>query len=189
MCRYREDPQWLRHWIPRCRVTIYDKGETPIDLPCEVVRLPNLGREGQAWVHHIISRWDSLSETTVFLQARPDYVRVADLPWMIARALDRGDRFTPLFPRPPLVCDQGGRPERKEGDFPIVACWRRLFPQDDCPARLTFCPGGQFLVRREAILRRDISFFKECDAILSVGVDPPEGYAMERLWPYIFGQP
>ena len=34
-----------------------------------VVILPNIGREGGTYLHHIVKRWDSLAKQTIFLQA------------------------------------------------------------------------------------------------------------------------
>ena len=35
----------------------------------EVIKLPNVGREAETYLNHIVNRWDSLAERTVFLQA------------------------------------------------------------------------------------------------------------------------
>ncbi|KAI4697891.1 uncharacterized protein J4E84_001025 [Alternaria hordeiaustralica] len=35
----------------------------------EVIKLPNIGREAETYLNHIVNRWDSLAERTIFLQA------------------------------------------------------------------------------------------------------------------------
>jgi hypothetical protein len=35
----------------------------------DVIKLPNIGREAETYLNHIVNRWDSLAERTVFLQA------------------------------------------------------------------------------------------------------------------------
>ena len=35
----------------------------------QVIQLPNLGREGETYLHHILSQWDSLANHTLFMQA------------------------------------------------------------------------------------------------------------------------
>ncbi|KAF1835383.1 hypothetical protein BDW02DRAFT_496193 [Decorospora gaudefroyi] len=35
----------------------------------EVIKLPNVGREAETYLNHIVTRWDRLAERTVFLQA------------------------------------------------------------------------------------------------------------------------
>ncbi|KAF8854867.1 hypothetical protein BDZ45DRAFT_24348 [Acephala macrosclerotiorum] len=48
------------------------KRETGADI---VSRLPNTGREGGTYLHHIVSNWDFLSEKTMFIQAHPHNMR------------------------------------------------------------------------------------------------------------------
>ncbi|CAA9965854.1 hypothetical protein PTMSG1_09213 [Pyrenophora teres f. maculata] len=87
----------------------------------EVIRLPNVGREAETYLNHIVNRWDSLAERTVFLQADvhnprefypffEQYFRVnqtgfLNLGWVgkICNADNCGDRYgwqdeTSLFP-------------------------------------------------------------------------------------------
>jgi hypothetical protein len=40
-----------------------------------VLRLPNLGREGGTYLHHIIQNWDSLAEQIMFIQAHAHNIR------------------------------------------------------------------------------------------------------------------
>ncbi|KAF2141148.1 uncharacterized protein K452DRAFT_207501, partial [Aplosporella prunicola CBS 121167] len=42
-----------------------------------VTRLPNVGREGHTYLHHILSHWDALAHQTLFLQAEPHYLSQA----------------------------------------------------------------------------------------------------------------
>lgn len=35
----------------------------------QIALLPNIGREGETYLNHILSRWDSLARQTIFLQA------------------------------------------------------------------------------------------------------------------------
>jgi hypothetical protein len=35
----------------------------------EVIKLPNVGREAETYLNHIVNRWDSLADRTIFLQA------------------------------------------------------------------------------------------------------------------------
>jgi hypothetical protein len=37
----------------------------------QVTLLPNIGREGQTYLHHILSQWDHLAKHTLFVQAEP----------------------------------------------------------------------------------------------------------------------
>lgn len=64
------------HETGKASVTIYTKDEEsdPDDIKLKtgadsVVKLPNVGREGETYLHHIISRWDSLAKHTMYIQA------------------------------------------------------------------------------------------------------------------------
>ena len=67
VARHDEDVAWLApHASPSVRIEIYDKGTLPVG---DSERLPNVGRESHTYVHHIVSRYETLAEWTVFTQA------------------------------------------------------------------------------------------------------------------------
>ena len=68
VARYREELNWLRRVPKSVRVTIYDKSAAPQP---GAIALPNVGREAHTYLHHIVSRYESLSEVTVFCQGKP----------------------------------------------------------------------------------------------------------------------
>jgi len=49
--------------------TIYCKGKKK-DRPAGCIHLPNVGREGHTYLHHIVKNYDRLAEWTVFTQAQ-----------------------------------------------------------------------------------------------------------------------
>ncbi|KAF2170547.1 hypothetical protein M409DRAFT_51571 [Zasmidium cellare ATCC 36951] len=83
---YKEDPAAVNDTIsrilslpsvpPNHRVLLYSKDEgadvaaLQAQFPnAEVIQLPNIGREGQTYLHHILNRWDDLARHTLFTQA------------------------------------------------------------------------------------------------------------------------
>jgi hypothetical protein len=67
IARYRENISWARPYEPN--VTIYDKSgqaTSPSWIP-----LPNIGREAGTYLHHIVTRYDTLAARTLFLQGNP----------------------------------------------------------------------------------------------------------------------
>ena len=70
--RYNEDLNWLLP-LKNESIIIYNKGEDNLDTfpKQKVVKLPNLGREGGTYLHHIIQNYDNLSDYTIFTQANP----------------------------------------------------------------------------------------------------------------------
>jgi hypothetical protein len=75
----------------------------------KVIKLPNMGREGETYLSHIINRWDSLAKQTIFLQAEvhnphefnkrlaylnPAHTGFLNLGWSdVCDCNDCGDRF------------------------------------------------------------------------------------------------
>lgn len=76
VARYREDVAWVNEWIPFVeRITVYDKSGDPIKSPhpkVRVVPLPNVGREGHTYAHHLHEHYDDLCDAVVCTQGRYD---------------------------------------------------------------------------------------------------------------------
>jgi hypothetical protein len=70
VARYEEDVQWTEAYSDIC--TLYNKGESKpnTSLPF-VIKLENIGREGHTYLYHIVSNYESLSQSVVFTQADP----------------------------------------------------------------------------------------------------------------------
>jgi hypothetical protein len=69
LARFNEDVTWSNYYSSI--LTIYDKSEDPkTKLSGEnVIHLPNLGRECNTYLHHIVNNYDNLANITVFSQA------------------------------------------------------------------------------------------------------------------------
>lgn len=61
----RHDFERLRPLLPGARFTVYDKSGR---YPGDCVRIPNAGREGNAYLTHIIDNYGSLAGRTLFIQ-------------------------------------------------------------------------------------------------------------------------
>lgn len=69
--RYREDPSWALPY--KDIVVLYNKGADDIDndFVDQVIKLPNIGREGHTILYHMIENYDKLTNTTIFAQGDP----------------------------------------------------------------------------------------------------------------------
>jgi Protein of unknown function (DUF3431) len=71
LCRYDEDPSWAAPLAPF--LTVYNTGKalpaSALPSGAQVTALPNVGRESGSYLHHIVSRYDTLAELTVFSHA------------------------------------------------------------------------------------------------------------------------
>lgn len=199
VARYREDVGWLRNVPKSLRISLYDKGEEPVPAgsfgPARHERLENVGREAHTYVHHILSRWDDLDELTVFVQGRP-FDHCSDLhPTLRALAAaptdivpDSGFRWLGFLidtddPRGRrLYVPWSKNPERKE--LAVDEFWGALFGTD-VPEWFRFYGGGQFIVRRDLILRRGRPFWERA---MAIAVDFPDAaHCFERTWDHVFG--
>lgn len=67
VARYNENTSWCNIFK---NVLIYNKGDDMTSM-FEVVDIPNEGREGETYLHHIIDNYDDLYEYNIFTQADP----------------------------------------------------------------------------------------------------------------------
>jgi hypothetical protein len=72
------------------RIIIYYKGESDLTFNLEyyldntqIFHRPNVGREGETYLYHILSRRDNLATHTLFLQAH------VHNPWKMHRRIDQ----------------------------------------------------------------------------------------------------
>lgn len=74
---YEEDVAWIDSALGTGRVErvfLYNKGDRKLsfgDPRVVVINVPNIGREGETYLRHIIENWDSLPERMWFCQGDP----------------------------------------------------------------------------------------------------------------------
>lgn len=188
VARHREDLRWLRKVPAQVRVTVYDKGgEAAGAIP-----LPNVGREAHTYLHHIVSRYDDLAETTIFAQGKPfDHVStfhhvLRDLAagrstsdefiwlgfiidWDDATGSRLFQAWSKNHERAPLAMDTFSR-----------ALWDR--PADE---RYVFFPGGNFIAQRALIRRNPRSYYERALDVAARLADA--AHCFERTWDRVFG--
>jgi len=68
IARYNEDVDWIKSEYSR--IFIYNKGQH-LNRKDEI-SLPNIGRESQTYLHHIVENFNNLNNITIFTQGNPD---------------------------------------------------------------------------------------------------------------------
>ena len=68
VARYNEDVQWTDAY--QDIAIIYNKGP-PLTVKSRVIELPNIGREGHTYLHHIIENYGNMCNRQIFTQADP----------------------------------------------------------------------------------------------------------------------
>lgn len=200
VAHYNEDLSWLDDDVKAC--TIYSKGGEKNAPSSPHITLPNIGREGHTFLHHIIDRYDSLADVTLFLQGRVDdhfsitFDEVKDrakktepgqvttFPYRELETFDHWDGIPweeyPSWKKWSLMPSFVSCP-RKPADY-----WRIFFPGQEIPDSVGFQPGALFAARRDDIHRHSRGFYqlvmKEFFSGDMAVINPETGHLLERWW-------
>ncbi|KAL1873166.1 hypothetical protein Daus18300_003985 [Diaporthe australafricana] len=216
VARFKEP---LEPWAPLASNTyLYSKGGIPQEndtishsLFRSYTDLPNVGREGQTYLTHIVNHYGCLEDVMIFTQASPFDLTgpaVNDIDEMAVAALQVGpDDVTP-FNRAKLTRDEDDwaavdwtlaeeKPWITENqlrtlvraNYTPAEFWRFVLEEDHPPA-VRAMHGGIFAVRRETVRSRPVEVyeralrrFEEADA-----VNPEVGFFWERMWAPVFSR-
>lgn len=227
---YKEDPESVRHLVDQItstnllqslsfeghkpRIIIYTKNPTA-DLHALknttgadiVERLQNFGREGGTYLAHIVNKWDSLAEQTMFVQAHAHNMRE-----LIPRINDYlvGDTGMLSLGFTGVTCSCGSCSDRWgwEDEFQIIpAIYEQVYGKSCSPSQpILLSYKGQFVAsaRRIRGIKRDIyaalldtitsqegrnsnaTFMEDSIKGVLTGEDSPSnpsfGFTMERIW-------
>ncbi len=209
VARHHEDLNWLRRVPKRFRITVYDKGASPLSLPghalsgaatkrpcrrsnLEQITLPNVGREAHTYLHHVIRRYDELSDLTVFAQGKPfdhvpdfhkilhriafNRIAIEDFLWL-GFIIDRDDADgTRLFQQ--WSRNPEGRP------LPLRAFWKALW-NEAAPEEVIFYPSAHFALTADLARRQPPEFYRKA---LDIAEQLPDAaHCFERTWDRVFG--
>ena len=62
IARYNENLDWLKKIPKNIKITIYNKGKHDISYP--IKSIPNVGKESNTYLYHIIKNYNNLSKNT-----------------------------------------------------------------------------------------------------------------------------
>lgn len=192
VARYTEDLAWLRKRPASLHVTVYDKSADGSAEP-DALALPNVGREAHTYLHHLVERYDTLAEWTIFCQGKP-FDHAFDFKKTLRAFADAPDAISPLgFCWLGHLIDtddnQGNRlfrPWSKNEDgrgLDLRGFHRALFDTDGPPA-YTFVLGAQFAIHRDVVRRQTRAFYERA---LAVSITFPDAaHCFERSWDLVF---
>lgn len=172
VAHYQENISWLNR-LQGAVQTVYRKGRGP-----EKDRLPNIGREADTYLHHIVQRYEELAEMTVFLQGNP-FDHVPDIVQQLMR-LELTCLFR-QFSRHILVEDACGNPSHP--GVPVREFHKTLFG-NPAPDFLTCRTAACFAVSATTIRSRPKEFYEAARCLTNSHEFGP--HAMERLWQQVF---
>ncbi|CAD0114891.1 unnamed protein product [Aureobasidium uvarum] len=168
----------------------------------KVIKLPNVGREGHTYLHHITSSWDDLATQTFFLQAsihnpREFTARVEDYFTPQTGMLSLG------FSGQSCECNNcGDRFGWRDHSGIVEETWKEVFNQTCGEQRVLLSYKGQFVAsaarlraNKKGLYERLMNALEEPDSwahqqgYLQGRPDslnaPYFGYTLERLWSVI----
>jgi hypothetical protein len=184
IAKYKEDISWSKSLNP----IIYDKSESPIEGS---IPLPNIGREGHTFLHHIVENYDNLPEYTVFLQGMP-FDHMFDInPDNIKEMLEKVIESKPIFAIPALTTWHTESPHMYEY-LQKDKYFEYLFNKQ-CPPIYKFAAGAQYIMPRPS--KPKTFFQKILDMSIKGGNDDRytgfhdykiNAWQLERYFGYIF---
>jgi len=181
IARYNEDISWtnkIKH-----KVTIYNKGNK-LDGN-NIIELPNVGREGETFLRHIVNNYENLDDVTVFLQGNPFEHLTILVGWRANLTEDEKDKvcnkinneinanteFTPFYQVRYNV------PNGTNNVNTTEYC-RKYYGENY--SMFTVVPGAQYIVPKNNILARPLEFWKRLQ--IAMFNNDLDGYAQEQLW-------
>jgi len=206
IAHYNEDLSWIEDDLDI--TTIYSKGGEDNAPPYPHIKLPNIGREGQTYLHHIFERYDTLADVTLFLQGRVDDHFSISFDEVKDRARKTAPGQVTTFPYRELETFDhwdgipwNDYPSWKKwstmskwqlADKTPAEYWRIFFPGRPIPASCGFQPGALFAVRKEEIQQYPRSTYelmmREWFGGQNAHINPETGHHCERLWQGIFSE-
>lgn len=182
VARYNESIDWTAGFT---NCIIYNKGESECNTAHKVIILPNVGREGHTFLHHIITNYDTLEEYTMFLQGFPfDHCPFLEKILMSDEWKRPFHMMTNDVRYATIVYDETCA--KLPSHYNMVPTFNYIFNRNKNDHPFYFGPGAQMCVSRETIRTRPKEFYKKIYDLLSHNANPLEGYMLERFWPMIF---
>lgn len=216
-----EDTNWVAEYLPEYayhahlpnagtdRTTnSWDRAIYTVDNPNATLHTPvNKGREAMAYLTYIISHYNDLAETIVFLHSHKDgypkawhtdaedYDNVASLQTLNIGFVQRNGYanlrciFVPGCPDEIQPFREPWEAHR-HAEHLMPDVWRYIFGNDEVPRAIGAACCSQFAVSRKQVHARSVTEYERFRQWL---VDTEEndywsGRVMEHLWHVIFGQ-
>lgn len=139
----------------------------------------------QVWLSHIISKYDSLADYTLFL---------TDDPIQYTRFKNEEQLLSVLEKEPSLFCDKTqwcnvikcnevGAPHHP--GLPLKQSFTKMFPSMNPPTVYEFVQGAQRLLSKRKILQYPLVFYQNLLKDLSDTEGTLTPFVLERLWAYL----
>ncbi len=178
--RYNEDLNWIDDLNDSIEVFIYNKSDNL--LGHEYKQLPNIGREGETYLRHIIEKYESLSENIIFCQGCPFHHSKKFLDIVNNNDTESLIYLSDWIPR---VYDYSS--------LDMIRCIEDIINKLNLSTlnyNSTFSAGAQYVIHRDLITSNTKEFWISIYEQYMSYVDDnsiSNPWIYERMWPIIFG--
>jgi Protein of unknown function (DUF3431) len=208
VARYNENLHFIQYDpFGQFPIWVYNKGTNLKFYKTDnmtIKSLPNVGREGHTYLHHIITHYDCLPEVTVFLPGSADF----HLKWekssmVLFEAMEKMKTIIIHDMEVEHICDiladfsMNNHPSqnpinRNENQIvdlepsalrPFGVWYHTWFP--DIPCRY-IVHNGVLAIHRDHIRQRPKEFYQDFIEQLSTSSNPEVGHYVERAWCALF---
>jgi len=185
IARYTENVEWSKQFE---NVVICNKGEKLEDGYNEIIYPDNVGRESHTYYKYICDNYDNLDDYLIFLQGNPfDHSPnvINTLNNYINKYKNKDLNLNFEFISEDIIncnlakCDNNYI-------LPLQEVYEKLFNEKKLELQFVFGAGAQFIVSREAILKRPKSFYEKIVKMNEYHNLPVEAYVIERFHSLFF---
>jgi hypothetical protein len=191
VARFEEDVEWVKEI--EHKVYLYNKGSSSV---LNEIKLSNVGRESQTYLHHIVTNYYNLDDITIFLQGDPHEHGLSDNFFNMEsfNTAEYINDFTPFLRRMDNYCYLHEDPNQACNMFEnssVTFTFKEFAAEHGLKnlkdiETIEFVQGAQFAVHRHAIQRTKLDVYKRFLETMSKKENEFCGHIMERLWKYFF---
>jgi hypothetical protein len=201
IARYNESLEWTKYLHSSTHIIVYNKGIHDIsNIPNkQIIPLPNKGREGNTFLHHIIEHYDHLPDFLILVQGNPfDHMNPAITPMNFQENLDYlMNHITTIYPLFTIKY-------KETITYPGIKAkeYYRFIFGEPVPEIIEYAPGSQYIIPKQSIYMHSRSFYQNINEMLlhskivdyhiahyhDIPFDPYtiHGWCLERLFYYLF---
>jgi hypothetical protein len=182
IARFNEDISWIKNINSNIKKTIYNKGS---DYLIDTKQLPNIGRESDTFLRHILENYSRLSEYNIFLQGNPFFHYRNILNFINYDSSNQ----TIIFLSDRIETDDiNGRPNHpglKIGE--VLENIGVSYLNDE---KFTFSTGAQYRIHKSLILNKSFEWWENLYDVHNRYLSEPgingSPWIFERIWPKIW---
>lgn len=174
VARYNEDINWVKEL--NYNVTVYNKNVEDNDVFSN--NLPNVGREGHTFFHHIVTNYDNLPEYIAFVQGNP-HDHCSDVINIINN-FDFKTEFKPLGVLHELTMEYEAINQQVESYAKTIGF--------DITYPIYMTPGAQYIISRRLIKNKPLSYYQKILNTLTHNVYPQSVLDIEKTLFQIYGK-